>query len=584
MDASKSESKNVSQATGKRVTGSEALMLSLLQEGVTDIFGYPGGSIMPVYDVLMDYEKQIHHMLVRHEQGAVHAADGYARASGKPGVVFATSGPGATNLVTGISNANIDSVPIVCVTGQVNDLLLGTDGFQEVDIIGVSAPVTKWNFQITRPEEIPEAVAKAFYIAKSGRPGPVLLDLTKNAQMGEVEYYHKPCTHIRSYQPNPDIDRQKISEAVELINNAQKPLALIGHGVIIGQAEQELKTFLDKTGIPAAATLLGLSAISNNYPNYVGMLGMHGNYAPNILTNEADLLISVGMRFDDRVTGKLSTYGKNARVIHLDIDPAEIDKNVKADVPIIGNVKDSIPLLTEKVHAKKFPEWIDQFREHEKEEFRQILSKHQDERREHVRMIDVILQLNQRKDDLLLVTDVGQHQMIACRYFHFTRPRSSITSGGLGTMGFGLPAAIGAQIGAPERQVIAVSGDGGFQMTLQELGTIAQYKIPLKMIILNNSYLGMVRQWQQLFFKKRYSSTPMTSPNYFKIAEGYGVSNRKVVERKALPDAIDQMFEHSGPYLLEVVVEKEDNVFPMIPPGASVSDIMLGAPEEENNA
>ncbi|MEF8809943.1 MAG: biosynthetic-type acetolactate synthase large subunit [Bacteroidales bacterium] len=583
MEAPESRSKTQTGSVKKRVKGAEAVILSLLEEGVNQIFGYPGGSIMPVYDSLMNYEKSLNHLLVRHEQGAVHAAQGYARASGETGVVMATSGPGATNLMTGISDANIDSTPLVCITGQVPDTLLGTDGFQEVDIIGISAPVTKWNFQITKPEEIPGAIAKAFYIARSGRPGPVLIDLTKNAQFGELDFHYEKCNEIRSYKPVPDIEMDQIEQAAELIDNSEKPMALIGQGVILGEAEKELKDFLDKTGIPAASTLLGLSAIPNDYPNYVGYLGMHGNYAPNVLTNEADLLISIGMRFDDRVTGKLSSYGENARVIHMDIDPAEIDKNVKADVPILGDVKETLPYLTEQVKENAFPEWIRQFREYEQEEYDKILKEHYDKYHKHIRMTDVILELNEKGKEPLLVTDVGQHQMIACRYFHFTHPRSLITSGGLGTMGFGLPAALGAQIGTPNRQVVAVVGDGGFQMTMQELGTIAQSNIPLKIIILNNSYLGMVRQWQQLFFKKRYASTPITSPNYMKIAEGYGLNASRITQLSEVPEALDAMFATEGPYLLEVVVEKEDNVFPMIAPGTSVSDIMLGPSKESEN-
>jgi acetolactate synthase-1/2/3 large subunit len=579
MEAPKSRTSLGSSMTKRRVKGSEAVMLSLLEEGVKQIFGYPGGSIMPVYDSMMEFEKEINHLLVRHEQGAIHAAQGYARASGNTGVVMATSGPGATNLMTGISDANIDSTPLVCITGQVNDVMLGTDAFQEVDIIGVSAPVTKWNFQITKPEEIPAAIAKAFYIARSGRPGPVLLDLTKNAQFGELDFQYEPCTHIRSYKPVPDVELQQVYDAAELINNSKKPLALVGQGVIIGKAEEELKAFLDKTGIPAASTLLGLSALPGKYPNYVGLLGMHGNYGPNKLTNEADLLISIGMRFDDRVTGKLSSYGENAKIIHFDIDPSEIDKNVKADVPVLGDVKDTLPLVTKNVHSDSFPDWLARFREYEKEEYQKLIKDGQEDNREHIRMSDVVLQLNELDTESLLVTDVGQHQMVACRYFEFTRSRSNITSGGLGTMGFGLPAALGAQVSAPDRQVLAVVGDGGFQMTIQELGTIVQSQIPVKIVILNNSYLGMVRQWQQLFFKKRYSATPISSPNYEKIAEGYGFNAKRITQRSDLPGAIDTMFETPGPYLLEVVVEKEDNVFPMIAPGASVSDIMLEPPK-----
>ncbi len=583
MDAPKSESITKNKWAGKKVKGSQAVLLSLLEEGVKQVFGYPGGAIMPVYDNLLDHEESIRHTLVRHEQGAIHAAQGYARTSGETGVVMATSGPGATNLITGIADANIDSTPLVCITGQVNDVLLGTDAFQEVDIIGVSAPVTKWNFQITKPEEIPEAIAKAFYIASSGRPGPVVLDLTKNAQFGELEFHYERCHHIRSYQPVPETDSRQISDAAELINNAERPLALVGHGVILGKAEKELEAFLNKTGIPAASTLLGLSALPNNYPNYVGYLGMHGNYGPNVLTNEADLLISIGMRFDDRVTGKLSTYGKNAKIIHMDIDPAEIDKNVKVDVPVLGNVKDTLPQLTSKVQSKTYTEWLNLFREYEKKEYHKLFKDHRDkDDQQYIRMSDVILEMNEKNKEPVLVTDVGQHQMVACRYFQFTRSRSNITSGGLGTMGFGLPAALGAQLGGPNRQVVAVVGDGGFQMTLQELGTIAESKIPLKIIILNNSYLGMVRQWQQLFFKKRYSSTPISSPNYEKIAEAYGISAKRITQLAEVSGALDEMYATPGPYLLEVVVEQEDNVFPMIPPGASVSDILLEPPQEKS--
>ena len=565
----------------KRVKGSQALMLSLLEENVEQIFGYPGGSIMPVYDSLMDYEAKIRHLLTRHEQGAVHAAQGYARATGKTGVVMATSGPGATNLITGIADAHVDSTPLVCVTGQVNDGMLGTDAFQEVDIISISAPVTKWSYQITRPEEIPETLAKAFYIAASGRPGPVLIDLTKNAQFGELDFYYQPCNHIRSYRPTPEASHQQVARAAELINQARQPLALIGHGVILAGAEAEMQAFLEKTGIPAASTLLGLSALPTSHPNYVGMLGMHGNYGPNLLTNQADLLISIGMRFDDRVTGKLSTYGEKAQVVHMDIDPAEIDKNVKTHAPVAGDVKQTLPLLTGVVQSNSYPSWYERFGRYEREEFEKLISSRPQGKDLPLRMSDVILRLNRREEDMLLVTDVGQHQMIACRYFQFARSRSNITSGGLGTMGFGLPAAVGAQVGAPSRQVVAIVGDGGFQMTIQELGTIAHSQIPLKIIILNNSYLGMVRQWQQLFFKKRYASTPISSPDYVKIAEGYGICGQKVSLQGELPAALDKMFQTPGPCLLEVEVEKEDNVFPMIPPGASVSEVMLEPPAQE---
>jgi len=566
----------------KKVKGSQALMLSLLEEGVEQIFGYPGGSIMPVYDSLMDYEQKIRHLLTRHEQGAVHAAQGYARASGNTGVVMATSGPGATNLITGIADAHVDSTPLVCITGQVNDGMLGTDAFQEVDIISVSAPVTKWSYQITRPEEIPATLAKAFYIAASGRPGPVLIDLTKNAQFGELDYDYKPCNHIRSYRPVPEVSHQQVTRAAELIDQARQPLALVGQGVILGEAEAELLAFLEKTGIPAASTLLGLSALPASHPNYVGMLGMHGNYGPNILTNEADLLISIGMRFDDRVTGKLSTYGEKAQVIHMDIDPAEINKNVKAHAPVAGDVKQTLPLLTGLVKSGSYTSWYECFELYQREEYNKLVACRPQGTNLPLRMTDVMLQLNRREEDLLLVTDVGQHQMIACRYFHFQSSRSNITSGGLGTMGFGLPAAVGAQVGAPSRQVVAISGDGGFQMTIQELGTIAQSQIPLKIIVLNNSYLGMVRQWQELFFKKRYASTPISSPDYMKIAQGYGIPAQKISRQGELQEALEKMFQTPGPCLLEVEVEKEDNVFPMIPPGASVSDVMLEPPHQKD--
>ncbi|MBS3807601.1 MAG: biosynthetic-type acetolactate synthase large subunit [Bacteroidales bacterium] len=582
METTKTKSDGQPSPEVKKVKGSQALMLSLLEEDVDQIFGYPGGSIMPVYDSLMDYEQKLRHLLTRHEQGAVHAAQGYARATGKTGVVMATSGPGATNLITGIADAHVDSTPLVCITGQVNDGMLGTDAFQEVDIISISAPVTKWSYQITRPEEIPETIAKAFYIAGSGRPGPVLIDLTKNAQFGELDFHYQPCNHIRSYRPVPEIDQQQVARAAGLINQSRQLLALIGQGVILGGAEEELQSFLEKTGIPAASTLLGLSALPASHPNYVGMLGMHGNYGPNILTNEADLLISIGMRFDDRVTGKLSSYGEKARVVHLDIDPAEIDKNVKADAPVAGDVKQTLPLLTGMVDSKSHGSWHERFYQYEKKEHERLITSRPQDNNLPLRMSDVIFQLNSREEDLLLVTDVGQHQMIACRYFQFASSRSNITSGGLGTMGFGLPAAVGAQVGASTRQVVAVVGDGGFQMTIQELGTIAHAQLPLKIIILNNSYLGMVRQWQQLFFKKRYAFTPISSPDYAKIAEGYGIHGQKVSLQGELPAALDKMFETPGPCLLEVEVDKEDNVFPMIPPGASVSEVMLEPPGQKD--
>ncbi|MGM0621911.1 MAG: biosynthetic-type acetolactate synthase large subunit [Bacteroidota bacterium] len=562
--------------TTKKITGSQAVILSLLEEEVDTIFGYPGGAIMPVYDALYDHNDNVKHILTRHEQGAIHAAEGYARVTGKPGVCFATSGPGATNLITGIADAMLDSVPLVCIIGQVASPLLGTDAFQESDVVGISMPVTKWNYQITTPEEIPETIAKAFYIANSGRPGPVLIDITKDAQFGELDYEYKKCTKIRSYVPEQPIDKFKIKEAAQIIDGAKRPLLLFGQGVIIGRAEEELKAFVEKTGIPAAWTLLGLSAMPTDHPLNVGMLGMHGNYGPNLLTNHADVIISVGMRFDDRVTGKVSTYATGAKIIHLEIDPAEIHKIIKADVPILGNSKKSLKLLTEQVKENRHDEWLARFRECDKTEQEKIIQKELFPEKPGLTMGEVVrIAGDKTNHEAVLVTDVGQHQMVASRYFKFRHPRSNVTSGGLGTMGFGLPAALGAQIGAPNRKVIAFIGDGGFQMTIQELGTIAQNKLPVKIVVLNNNFLGMVRQWQQLFFEKRYSFTELQNPDFIAIAKGFGIDAHKVEVREDLEDSIQKMIDHPGPYMLEVVIEKEDNVFPMVPSGASVSDVML---------
>ena len=564
------------EMTTRKVTGSQAVILSLMEEGVDTIFGYPGGAIMPVYDALYDFDRHVKHILTRHEQGAVHAAEGYARVTGKAGVCFATSGPGATNLITGIADAMIDSTPMVCITGQVASPLLGTDAFQESDVVGISMPVTKWNYQITTPEEIPEAIAQAFYIAQSGRPGPVLIDITKDAQFGEFEFEYKKCTKIRSYVPEMPVDPFKIKEAAEIIDEAKRPLILFGQGIIIGNAEEELKTFVEKTGIPAAWTLLGLSAMPSDHPLNVGMLGMHGNYGPNLLTNEADVIIAVGMRFDDRVTGKVSAYATNAKIIHLEIDPAEIDKIVKADVAVLGNSKKSLKMLTDNVKANDHSEWLNRFHECAKIETEKIIQKDLFPEKPGLTMGEVIrIAADRTNHEAILVTDVGQHQMIASRYFKFRNSKSNVTSGGLGTMGFGLPASMGAQLGAPDRTVIAVIGDGGFQMTIQELGTIAQNKLPVKIILLNNHFLGMVRQWQQLFFEKRYSFTELQNPDFITIAKGFGIDGHKVEVRDNLESGINKMIEHDGPYLLEVVIEKEDNVFPMVPTGASVSDIML---------
>ena len=559
-----------------RVSGSQAVILSLLEEGVDTIFGYPGGAIMPIYDALYDFDQQVTHYLTRHEQGAIHAAEGYAGVTGRAGVCFATSGPGATNLITGLADAQIDSIPLVCITGQVSSLLLGTDAFQESDVISITLPVTKWNFQVTSAEEIPEAIAKAFHIATTGRPGPVLLDISKDAQFGMFDFEYKKCTKIRSYLPEFPIDPFQVKAAADLINEAKKPLLLFGHGVILGHAEAELKEFIEKTGIPAAWTLLGLSALPSDHRLNVGMLGMHGNYGPNIKTNEADLIISVGMRFDDRVTGKVDAYACQAKIIHLEIDPAEIHKIIKADIPIVGSAKKSLRMLIGNVNPNSHEAWLQEFRDCDEIEMNKVITKDIHPTQPGLTMGEVIRIASEKTNhDAILVTDVGQHQMIASRYFKFSQTRSNITSGGLGTMGFAVPASMGAKIGQPDRVVFAVCGDGGFQMTIQELGTIAQYELDIKIIVLNNNFLGMVRQWQQLFFEKRYSFTEMKNPDFVGIAKAYGLASRKVTTRDQLEDAVQAMLDHKGPFVLEVVVEKEDNVFPMIPTGASISDILL---------
>ena len=562
----------------KRITGSQAVILSLLEEGVDTIFGYPGGAIMPIYDALYDFDKHVTHILTRHEQGAIHAAEGYAKVTGKAGVCFATSGPGATNLITGIADAQIDSIPLVCITGQVASPLLGTDAFQESDVIGITMPVTKWNYQVTEASEIPEAIAKAFYIAQSGRPGPVLLDIAKDAQFQELDFEYKKCTKIRSYLPETPVDPFKVKEAAELIDAAKKPLLLFGQGVIIANAEEELKTFVEKTGIPAAWTLLGLSALPTQHPLNVGMLGMHGNYGPNIKTNEADLIIAVGMRFDDRVTGKVSSYAKKAKIIHLEVDPAEINKIIPTDVAILGNAKKSLAMLINNVKENKHDAWVQEFRDCDKIEFEKVIKKDIHPEKAGLTMGEAVRIASEKTNhEAILVTDVGQQQMIAARYFQFKHSKSVVTSGGLGTMGYGIPAAVGAQLGAKDRTVVTFVGDGGFQMTLQELGTIVQNKLPVKIVLLNNNFLGMVRQWQQLFFEKRYSFTELTNPDFIMIANGFGMPAHKVTSREQLADGIQKMIDHDGPYLLEVVVEKEDNVFPMVPAGASVSDVILEA-------
>jgi acetolactate synthase-1/2/3 large subunit len=576
MEAQTYKSMEKNQVQPKTITGAEAVMESLLNEGAKLMFGYPGGAIMPVYDALYSYSDRIKHVLVRHEQGAVHAAQGFARVTGEVGVALVTSGPAATNAVTGIADAMIDSTPVVVISGQVGSHLLGTDAFQETDVIGITQPITKWNYQITRPEEIPWAMARAFFIARSGRPGPVLLDITKDAQFGKLDYTYKQMTAIRSYTPLPIPEISKIEEASHLINLSKKPLALIGQGVVLAGAEKELLAFLEKAGIPAAWTILGLSAIPTDHPLNVGMLGMHGNYGPNIKTNEADLILGIGMRFDDRVTGNVQRYATKAKVIHMEIDPAEINKIIHADVPILGNVKETLPLLTEKVSKNEHPEWIEEFNACMRVETERVIEKELFPETPLLTMGEVVRRVSEATDDdAIMVTDVGQHQMVATRYFKFRKTRSVVTSGGLGTMGFGLPAAIGAKMGMPDRHVCLFVGDGGYQMTIQELGTIFQEQVAVKIILLNNNFLGMVRQWQELFFDYRYASTEMVNPDFQTIAKGYYIPCAKVTERNDLDAAIKTMLETDGPYLLEVVVEKEGNVFPMVPSGAAVDEIRL---------
>jgi acetolactate synthase-1/2/3 large subunit len=561
----------------RELSGSAAVLEAFLAEDVSTIFGYPGGAIMPIYDALYDYRDRLNHILVRHEQGAIHAAQGYARTSGRTGVVFATSGPGATNLVTGLADAMIDSTPVVCITGQVFAHLLGTDAFQETDVINITTPVTKWNYQVTDATEIPSVLAKAFYIAGSGRPGPVLIDITKNAQLQKFSYEgYTRCQHIRSYRPKPIVRKEYIDKAAQLIDEAERPFIIFGQGVILGKAEEEFRAFVEKSGIPAAWTILGLSALPTSHPLNVGMLGMHGNYGPNVLTNDCDVLVAVGMRFDDRVTGRLDKYAKQAKVIHLDIDPSEIDKNVKTTVPVWGDCKETLPLLTGKIQKKTHPDWLHRFKDLYQQEFDAVIKDELNPAEGELTMGEVIRELNALTGgDAVIVTDVGQHQMVACRYATFNQSKSNITSGGLGTMGFGLPAAIGAKFGAPDRTVVAIIGDGGFQMTLQELGTIMQFDVDVKILILNNRFLGMVRQWQQLFHDKRYSFVDITSPDFVALAQAYHIEADSLSERANLKTAMKTMIDHKGPYLLEVFTGKENNVFPMVPQGCSVSEIRL---------
>ncbi|MDC9722272.1 MAG: biosynthetic-type acetolactate synthase large subunit [Urechidicola sp.] len=560
----------------QKISGAEAVVKCLLAEGSDLIYGYPGGAIMPVYDKLYKYQDKIHHVLTRHEQGAIHAAQGFARVTGKVGVAIATSGPGATNLVTGIADAQIDSTPLVCITGQVGSNLLGSDAFQETDIISISTPVTKWNYQITKVSDIPEVFAKAFYIAKSGRPGPVLIDITKDVQFDTLDFKYEKCTEIRSYKPVPDTDEKSLQIAADLINNAKKPFIVFGQGVTLGKAEEEFKTLVEKANIPSACTLLGLSAFPTKHELNVGMVGMHGHYAPNKLTNECDVLIAIGMRFDDRVTGNLETYAKQAKVIHFDIDPSEIDKNVKTDVAVLGNVKSTLTKILPLLKEQKHTSWLQEFKDLYQIEYNEVIDAQLNASHEGITMAEVIESINKETSgEAVIVSDVGQHQMIASRYTNFVHPKSKITSGGLGTMGFALPASIGAKMGAPEREVVAIIGDGSMQMNIQELGTILQTKAAVKIVVLNNEFLGMVRQWQELFFDKRYASTVMTNPDFVKIAEGYSINANKVTNREELKSAVAEMIASDESYFLEVCVENEGNVFPMIPTGATVSDVRL---------
>ena len=559
-----------------KISGSEAVIKCLLEEGVDIIYGYPGGAIMPVYDELYKYQDKIQHVLTRHEQGATHSAQGFARISGRVGVAIATSGPGATNLITGIADAQIDSTPMVCITGQVSSHLLGSDAFQETDIIGISTPITKWNYQITKASEIPEILAKAFYIAKSGRPGPVLIDITKDAQFEEFNFSYKKINGIRSYKPIPILEMDKIQQAAELINSAKKPLIVWGQGVILGNAENEFKELIEKSGIPAAWTILGASAIPTDHPLNVGMLGMHGNYAPNILTNECDVLIAIGMRFDDRVTGDVNRYAKQAKIIHFEIDPAEINKIIEVDIAVLGDAKKTLSKILPLIEKKSHKNWLDKFKKLYEIEYNKVIHNELNPSKKGLTMGEVIKEINhQTNGDAAIVSDVGQHQMVTCRYATFNKSKSNITSGGLGTMGFALPAAIGAKMASPDREVVAIIGDGGYQMTIQELGTVFQTKAAVKIVVLNNDFLGMVRQWQQMFFEKRYASTEMVNPDFVKIAEGYYIKAKRVSERKYLAGAVEEMIKSDKPYFLEVVVEKEGNVFPMIPTGSSVSEIRL---------
>ncbi len=576
MEAKKKPVTGADSGSPVRMKGAEALMESLIREDTGIIFGYPGGAIMPAYDALFFRSDELRHILVRHEQGAIHAAQGYARVSGKTGVCMVTSGPGASNVVTGLADAMTDSTPVVVITGQVHSRLLGTRAFQEVDVIGITKPITKWNCQVSRAADVPQAVAKAFYIASSGRPGPVVIDITKDAQIGELDYVYKKYEPEQELPRVPEPDIEKLDEAARLINLATRPLALIGQGVLLAGAEGELLSFLEKSGIPAAWTIMGQSALPSDHPLNVGMLGMHGNFGPNILTNEADIIIGIGLRFDDRVTSDPSGYARKARLVHMDIDPSEINKIIHADVPVVGDVKMSLPLLTQRISSNEHREWIEKFHACSRIEFERLISRELYPDKKEMTMGEVVRRVSEAfDDDAVLVTDVGQNQMMALRYFRFKRSRSVVTSGGLGTMGFGLPASIGAKLGSPGRPVCVFIGDGGFQMTIQELATLFQEQLPVKIILLNNNFLGMVRQWQEMLFDQRYASTNILNPDFQTIAKGFGIPSVKVCEREELDGAIDEMIKSEGPFLMEVIVEKEGSVFPMVMAGETLGDIRL---------